>query len=213
LPLPDPVILIEPQPNQKVISDSVRLVWHRADPLVEHYWVEYAPDSLFVFTCIDSMVVETTKTAVGLLKYRRLYWRVGAQNQSGRGPFSPVWSFTDPTDGVDEPVSVAHAEWMLRQNYPNPFNPMTRISYSVGRVVAPQQGSAHALSVSEGPAAKVRIAVYDLLGREVAVLVDERKQAGDFEVQFDGKELPSGMYFYRMKAGDYVQTRRLLLIR
>jgi hypothetical protein len=55
--------------------------------------------------------------------------------------------------------------------------------------------------------------VYDLLGREVAVLVDEKKAPGSYEVQFDGSGLASGVYFYRMQAGDFVQTKKLCLIK
>jgi hypothetical protein len=83
----------------------------------------------------------------------------------------------------------------LNQNYPNPFNPTTVVRYQL-------------------PAASnVRLAVYDLLGREVAVLVDEKKVPGSYEVKFDGSGLSSGMYFYRMEAGSFVETRKLLLIR
>ena len=83
----------------------------------------------------------------------------------------------------------------LDQNYPNPFNPKTEIRYQVPGV------------------SDVKIIVYDVLGREVAVLVNERKAAGHYEVAFDGSGLASGVYFYRMTAGDFVQTRKLTLIK
>jgi 5-hydroxyisourate hydrolase-like protein (transthyretin family) len=84
---------------------------------------------------------------------------------------------------------------VLYQNYPNPFNPTTVISF-------------------QSPVANhIRIMVYDLLGREVAVLMDEKKEPGRYEVRFDGKNLASGVYLYRMQAGQYVETRKLLLIR
>ena len=60
---------------------------------------------------------------------------------------------------------------------------------------------------------KTSLIVYDLLGRQVAVLVNEKKAPGNYEVQFDGKGLASGVYFYRMQAGDFTQTRKLCLIR
>jgi hypothetical protein len=114
------------------------------------------------------------------------------------------WSDAVLTSVESGPVTQA-ATFSLDQNYPNPFNPTTRISYSVGRVVA--------LSGSEGPASNVRLAVYDLLGREVKVLVNEKKQPGDYEVQFDGAGLASGVYFYRLSSGDRVGVRRMLLLR
>jgi hypothetical protein len=59
----------------------------------------------------------------------------------------------------------------------------------------------------------VKLTVYDVLGREVAVLVNERKQPGNYEVVFDGSRLSSGVYFYRMEAGSFVSTLKLLLVR
>jgi hypothetical protein len=93
----------------------------------------------------------------------------------------------------------------LFEAYPNPFNPTTRISYSVGRVVA--------LSGSEGPASEVRLVVYDLLGREVAVLVDENRAPGDYTVRFDAQGLASGVYVCRMTAGSFTDSRKLMVLR
>jgi hypothetical protein len=85
--------------------------------------------------------------------------------------------------------------FQLEQNYPNPFNPTTMIRYQM-----PVAGT-------------VWLAVYDLLGREVAVLVNETKAPGNYEVKFNGANLSSGVYFYRIKAGEFVSTRSLLLLK
>jgi hypothetical protein len=87
------------------------------------------------------------------------------------------------------------ADWILWQNFPNPFNPTTVFSYQV-RVVS-----------------DVRLAVYDLLGRQVAVLVNERKEPGNYQVEFDATGLASGTYIYRLTAGGYVQTRKMVLVK
>jgi hypothetical protein len=87
------------------------------------------------------------------------------------------------------------ANFGLDQNYPNPFNPTTVISYQ--------------LSASSD----VNLMVYDVLGREVAVLVNERKTAGSYSVTFNARGLASGVYFYRLRADDFVETKRLILIR
>jgi hypothetical protein len=84
---------------------------------------------------------------------------------------------------------------LLQQNYPNPFNPSTTIKYELPR------------------ASIVSLRVFDMLGREVSVLLNERKDAGVHEVKFDAVGLASGVYFYRMQAGDFVQTSKLLLVR
>jgi len=83
--------------------------------------------------------------------------------------------------------------YALRQNYPNPFNPATSISYAL-------PAESH-----------VRLAVYNALGAEVAVLVDETQAAGRYEARFDATDLPSGLYIYRMTAGDFTQTRTMTL--
>jgi photosystem II stability/assembly factor-like uncharacterized protein len=83
----------------------------------------------------------------------------------------------------------------LRQNYPNPFNPTTLISYDL-------PASAH-----------VRLTVFDLLGREVRTLVDEVQREGSKSVEFNAQHLPSGVYFYRLQAGSFMQTKKLLLMR
>jgi hypothetical protein len=83
----------------------------------------------------------------------------------------------------------------MAQNYPNPFNPSTTIKYKLSK------------------SSDVRLSVSDLLGREVSVLVNERRDAGVHEVKFDGSNLASGVYFYRIQAGDFVQSKRLLLLR
>lgn len=87
-------------------------------------------------------------------------------------------------------------------NYPNPFNPSTQIKYTVGGTGGSGLG-----------ASKIRLVVYDLLSKEVAVLVNERKQPGSYEVTWDASGLSSGVYLCRMQAGSFVDTKRLLLVR
>jgi hypothetical protein len=89
-------------------------------------------------------------------------------------------------------------EFALRQNYPNPFNPATFISYSL-----PDIGTRHAVSLR----------VFDVLGRELATLVDEMQDAGFKTVRFEGRELPSGLYIYRLVTPGFIQTRKMLLVR
>jgi photosystem II stability/assembly factor-like uncharacterized protein len=137
----------------------------------------------------------------GLTRLSWSRWSSGDSSFTGDTISARLINFL-PTDVKPEGMA---SEWQLQQNYPNPFNPTTTIRFTIAGVVA--------LSGSEGPATKVRLAVYDLLGREVAVLVDEKKELGSYEVQFDGSRLSSGVYFYRMLAGDFVQTRKLLLLR
>jgi hypothetical protein len=83
----------------------------------------------------------------------------------------------------------------LRQNYPNPFNPITTIQYQI-----PQKNH-------------VTLKVFDVLGRDVAILVNDQKPAGTYTIQFDGSNYTSGVYFYRLQAGAYVNTKKFLLLK
>ncbi|MDZ7288747.1 MAG: T9SS type A sorting domain-containing protein [candidate division KSB1 bacterium] len=102
-----------------------------------------------------------------------------------------------PTTAVDERRdTILPKEYALMQNYPNPFNPMTTISFSLPKK------------------SRVNIAVYDLLGHEVAKLVDEVRAAGQFSIPFDGSTLNSGIYVCRMVAnGNQVLTRKMILMK
>jgi hypothetical protein len=109
-----------------------------------------------------------------------------------------IWYQALPT-GSTEVAQVnpdVPKELSLYQNYPNPFNPTTKIGFRV-----PGLGS------------RVKLAVYDLLGREVAVLIDERKEEGRYEVEWNAGGLSSGVYIYRMTAGGITQSREMLLLR
>ncbi|MBK8981424.1 MAG: T9SS type A sorting domain-containing protein [Ignavibacteria bacterium] len=87
------------------------------------------------------------------------------------------------------------AEFDLKQNYPNPFNPSATIRYSIAN--------------SE----LVNMSVYDISGREVLNLVNEFKNAGSYSVKFNGTNFASGVYFYRIEAGDFVQTLSMILVK
>jgi hypothetical protein len=99
---------------------------------------------------------------------------------------------------------TAPAAYALEQNYPNPFNPVTRIRFSIPRESPDRPDAA---------ARMVRLAVYDLLGREVSRLIQEPLAEGVFEIPFDGTNLASGVYLLRLQSGGFVQTRKMTLTR
>jgi 1,4-alpha-glucan branching enzyme len=94
--------------------------------------------------------------------------------------------------------------YALEQNYPNPFNPTTTIEYQIPPSPFSEKGERGGF---------VSLTVYDLLGREVATLINERKQAGTYTQQWNAANLPSGVYFYRLKAGTYTETKKLVLLK
>jgi hypothetical protein len=112
-------------------------------------------------------------------------------------------NITTPITNVADGNEVVK-DFELFQNYPNPFNPTTKIKYTI-----PNVGTRHALSV--------QLKVYDILGNEVAILVDEFRSAGNYEVEFNPassiKNPASGIYFYKLKVNDFIQTRKMVLLK
>jgi hypothetical protein len=120
------------------------------------------------------------------ITFSRLRWN--------EGPVMQNVAIATVVTGVDD-KDLLPTEFSLEQNYPNPFNPSTVIEYAV-----PEERH-------------VKLEVYNVLGERVAALVDEAKQAGYYSERFDATGLASGLYFYRLQAGDFVDTKRLLLLK
>jgi hypothetical protein len=109
--------------------------------------------------------------------------------------FGNVIKYTESLVGITSQNNSVPDGFSLHQNYPNPFNPSTKISF-----VLPQANN-------------VKLIVYDALGREVAVLVNEFRQAGQWSAEFNASALSSGIYFYRLEAGSFTETKKMLLIK
>jgi len=104
--------------------------------------------------------------------------------------------------GVKQISSNAPNKFSLSQNYPNPFNPATTIKFSI-----PENGT---LKMKNGI---VKLKIYNILGKEVATLVNEKLQPGMYEVKFEGTNLPSGVYYYKIICGDFSEARKMVLIK
>lgn len=159
----------------------------------------------FKYTAPDSSVVDTIYSV--------------ANSVNGDGiPFNDQWNFgaNFPVSVVDIPVTVEDetlpSQFHLAQNYPNPFNPNTIIKFTI-----PSSVIASGTKQSQ----LVTLKVYDVLGSEVTSLVNEEKSAGVYEVEFDGNGLTSGIYFYRLQAGDpstgsgqsFIDVKKMILLK
>jgi hypothetical protein len=109
-----------------------------------------------------------------------------------------VSSVSDDNDPGDK-------SFILEQNYPNPFNPSTKIRFSLPQTGSPLLGGARGWLIS--------LKVYNALGNEVATLVEEYKPTGSYEIKFDASGLPSGIYFYQLKAGNFIQTNKMVYLK
>jgi serine protease len=103
-----------------------------------------------------------------------------------------------PTDVIDNDLIISSYE--LKQNYPNPFNPNTTIKYSVP-------------AAEEGYIPSLQLMVYDILGQEVATLVNQQQNPGNYEINFDASNLPSGVYFYQLKTNSYTSIKKMILLK
>jgi predicted nucleotidyltransferase len=134
-------------------------------------------------------------TIVGLEPEQIYYWSVQAiDNCFAASDFAPEQSVLI-TSVEDEEINKTPTEYELTQNFPNPFNPTTTVRYSI---------------IKPG---LVRIIIYDIMGKEVKTLVNEFKQVGTYEVQFNASEIASGIYLYRIESGSFIQTKKMILLK
>jgi len=171
------------------------LRWNTA-PTATSYRVQVAKSLDFAAPVADSSGLTDTSAVVGPLEYYRIYfWRVRATNGIGTSGWSPANSFRTQQFVAVERGDGLPTEFSLSQNYPNPFNPTTQIRFTIPS------------------AQRVTLTVYDVLGREAASLVDEVMNPGVYTITWNASSAASGVYFYRIVAGSYVQTKRMTLVR
>jgi len=149
------------------------------------YWV----NNLYSDSNTQVLGSELSNFSVTLPAYGSAVYTISTTEESVVLPPIP------PIVSVEDEITSQPEDYNLFQNYPNPFNPSTTIRYSITN--------------SE----LVRIKVYDILGREVKVLVNEIKQPGSYEVQFDASGLASGIYLYSIESGYFVQTKKMILLK
>jgi len=113
------------------------------------------------------------------------------------------WDRIIYTDIEDENTSNPPTQFNLSQNYPNPFNPTTTIKYSIP----------HGLIPSGDEGWLVQLSIYDILGREVKTIVNKQQKPGNHSIVFDATSLSSGIYFYTLKAGNFIETKKMIILK
>jgi hypothetical protein len=117
-----------------------------------------------------------------------------------------AWQFYNSgfTIGINKISEEVPTTFRLEQNYPNPFNPVTKIHFNIAPLLR---------GVNEARGVLTTLKVYDILGREIQTLVNEKLHPGTYEVTFDGRNFASGIYFYQLKSGDFIETKKMLMIK
>jgi hypothetical protein len=195
IPLPGQVSLLGPADQAIIGADSVTFTWSGTSPASSRYWFEISPDSTFAtMNFTDSSLTEATKVMKGLLNNTTFYWRVRGGNAGGWGVASERRRLTVVITSVARNEGIP-SEFVLRQNFPNPFNPSTRIEFGL-----PKES-------------RVKLEVYNLLGEQVATVIDEVRSPGYHAVQFSAGDMPSGVYLYRLTAGEFSMLRKMVLLK
>jgi hypothetical protein len=143
----------------------------------------------------DSLLTLTTTEVHPLTLTTKYYWRVLAKNQSSISAYSTIFNFIVAITGINDKSGTIPTVYNLYQNYPNPFNPSTIIRFDL-----PEAGF-------------VTMKIYNILGKEVRTLVNEFRNAGKFNITFEGSNLPSGIYIYTIKANNFSSVRKMMLLK
>jgi hypothetical protein len=175
-------------------NGAATLVWTTASEINNYgFYVEKSADKQ-TWTSVTFISGHGTSLVAQTYTYTdaepSIYYRLKQVDLNGDTHYSDIVALNLTAVETETP-----AEFALMQNYPNPFNPSTTIKFDLAK------------------SSDVKLAVYTIDGREVAVLVSERREAGSYEVRVDGSNLSSGVYFYKIHAGDFVQTRKLVLLK
>ena len=182
-------------PSIAISGQTIHVVWYdsRENPEIYYKRSTNGGASWDIETRLTNQVANSLYPSIAVSGTKvHVVW------QEGRNGATEIYYKQNPTGnpiGIININSEMPEKYSLSQNYPNPFNPMTNVKFSIVK------------------AGDVKIVVYDVQGREVQTLVNERLNAGTYEVKFDGSMLTSGVYFYKMLSEGFTETKRMLLIK
>jgi hypothetical protein len=202
LSAPSAPSLTFPPNNGQLINTNPLFRWD-TNGYATTFRIQVAADSLF-----NNVVKDTTKLNIqgyqlpDILQLNTFYWwRAMFFNALGQSPWSVVFKFKTRITGINLIGNNIPEQYKLYENYPNPFNPITKIKFDITKSEFRSQYS------------EVRLIIYDILGKEVAELVNEQLEPGVYEVTFNGSNLSSGIYFYRLTVNNFSETKRMALIK
>jgi hypothetical protein len=174
-------------------SNEITLTWRDNSTVEDGYVIERKLSGEASFAVIDTSKGSGDRYVDKTVEQGQAYvYRIKAYKDSAESGYSNEASIvvTGILEGEEVPT-----EYSMSQNYPNPFNPSTKIRFALPKTTLTQ------------------IAIHDLLGREVMTLVNEKLPAGFHEIEIDSGHLPSGVYFYRIQSGDFIQSKKMILMK
>jgi len=190
--------------DQRNTTKPVTEFWLSSSTNGGNLWVDVpVSDHTFTPAPIQNLVFGYQGDYTGITTAAGKVWPFWADNSSG---IYQVWTAGITIIGIKPVGNSIPEKFSLEQNFPNPFNPTTRIRFSIP-------------SVGNGRDRSLHLKVYDILGREVTTLVNEELKPGTYEADFDGSNLTSGVYFYRLSAADntgniiFTETRKMMLVK
>ena len=202
--IPNIPVLAYPPNNSVNIAASFSFLWRKCDR-ANLYKIQVSTDSLFSsYVVNDSTLTDTIKNVSSLSVYTRYYWRVCAKNSIGNSDFSDRWNFITSPTGIICINNKVPVDYALYQNYPNPFNPATKIKFDI-----PSSPS----KMGSGLGSDVKLIIYDVLGREVTILVNEKLNPGSYEIEWNADNYESGIYFCKLTANNFSKTIKLILLK
>jgi hypothetical protein len=192
---PDKINLIEPQDGALDIATNTEVLWDDVS-FAETYQFQLSTNQYFNDPVIDVENVSATNYPLSELNEGVVYfWRVRGNNKGEFGDWSDTWSFKTVIYTSDEDQKEIPKETELKQNYPNPFNPITNLNYSISET------------------GNTKLVVYNVLGQEVATLINAIKSPGNYSLSFNASDLSSGIYIYQLKTPHKTITKRMMLIK
>ncbi len=178
---------------QSIVSNEITLNWKDNSAKEDGYVIERMQSPQTTFTFLDSLKQKVnTYVDKNILQSGDYTYRIKAFNAVAESDYSNEASLT--IVGIEEEMTTP-TDYSINQNYPNPFNPSTKIKFAL-----PQNSH-------------TKLIVYDLLGREIQTLINKELDAGYHEIIFDASIFPSGIYFYRIQSGNFIQTKKMILMK
>ena len=186
-------------PNEGVVAGANGVVRYTSDGGMtwqeDTYLSSLTDQDVISLTLVDSNTVSSL-TVNNYNKYSK------NSNIAGGDTTYFLTVSSEPLVDVDDEENTTITQYKLEQNYPNPFNPTTKIRYTIPSNIS-----------TEGKSFNTKLIVYDVLGNEIATLVDEYKTAGSYEVDFKQMDISTGIYFYKLKAGNFSETKKMILLK